>query len=163
MCALYFSVLLLYHSLKQKAIPRHSFLAGIDTYAKHVCWRRRDGGINTYAKHVCQFLDDPQRNIKKLFLQCSFRLSEKNEKDKKRKVLTPVSATRGNAPHCLIPRRPVTAWELTHMRSMCAVARYKNCHIQTCTTSQKISRAFHSGYFCRFHFLGFTAIQISQV
>ena len=44
------------------------------------------GGINTYAKHVCQFLDDPQRNIKKLFLQCSFRLSEKNEKDKKRKV-----------------------------------------------------------------------------
>ena len=53
MCALYFSVLLLYHSLKQKAIPRHSFLAGINTYAKHVCWRRRDGGINTYAKHVC--------------------------------------------------------------------------------------------------------------
>ena len=59
---------------------------GINTYAKHVCWRRRDGGINTYAEHVCQFLDDPQRNIKKLFLQCSFRLSEKNEKDKKRKV-----------------------------------------------------------------------------
>ena len=35
----------------------------------------------------------PRRNIKKLFLRCSFRLSEKNEKDKKRKVLTPVSAT----------------------------------------------------------------------
>ena len=28
-----------------------------------------------------------------LLFQCSFRLSEKNEKDKKRKVLTPVSAT----------------------------------------------------------------------
>ena len=28
-------------------------MAGINTYAKHVCWRRRDGGIDTYAKHVC--------------------------------------------------------------------------------------------------------------
>ena len=35
----------------------------------------------------------PRRIIKILLFQSSFRLSEKNEKDKKRKVLTPVSAT----------------------------------------------------------------------
>ena len=63
-----------------------------------------------------------------------------------------VSATPSTAPHCLIPRRPVTAWELTHMRSMCAVARYKNCHIQTCTTSQKNPEHFTRDIFADFTF-----------
>ena len=37
-----------------------------------------------------------------LLFQSSFRLSEKNEKDKKRKVLTPVSATPTNALRALV-------------------------------------------------------------
>ena len=43
---------------------------GINTYAKHVCWRRRDRGINTYAKHVCWRRRDAGMNhLKKYQLQ----------------------------------------------------------------------------------------------
>ena len=33
--------------------PAESAGRGMDTYAEHVCRRRRDRGINTYAEHVC--------------------------------------------------------------------------------------------------------------
>ena len=40
-----------------------------------------------------RLIDSHKEVLKNFFFQSSFRLSEKNEKDKKRKVLTPVSAT----------------------------------------------------------------------
>ena len=69
-----------------------------------------------------------------LIFQSSFRLSEKNEKDKKRKELTPVSATP------------------THMLRICVnppiVAHTKNsaqflCKITKCKFVLKKDRLFH--------------------
>ena len=50
------------------------------------------GKLTAFVKQT-RSISDEKRYLEKLFLWCSFRLSEKNEKDKKRKGLTPVSAT----------------------------------------------------------------------
>ena len=76
-------------------------MAGNNTYAKHVCWRRRDGGINTYAKH-CLIPRRPAMIHKVTFLLLVLLHDQKYQKSYKRRSTSYISppcrlaATRAN-------------------------------------------------------------------
>ena len=76
-------------------------MAGNNTYAKHVCWRRRDGGINTYAKH-CLIPRRPAIIHKVTFLLLVLLHDQKYQKSYKRRSTSYISppcrlaATRAN-------------------------------------------------------------------